>query len=376
MRLLDRYLLRELLIPLFYCLCGFVMLSVLFDLFAQLNHFQGSKLHARDIVQYYLVGLPGMLALVLPVVLLLALLYALGNHGRHHELTAIRAAGISVWRLCLPYFAVGFLAAGCLFALNELLVPDAAEAQEEILVSRLPRPRGAPGPHQIRSSGFVNASEGRKWEWGEYNLDTGGMIKPNVHWTQPNGSILWISAERAVRTNGVWTFFDVREYIEQDETNAFPTPLLQTNALAFPQFTETPEAIKSELKLASRVSLPGKKLSNTDIPITEILTYLRFHPNPSESDARLLYTKLHERLAAPWACVVAVLIGIPFAAGSGRRNVFVGVASSLSLCVAYLLLQRLGSALSLAGFAPPWLGAWLPNMSFATLGLWLMARLR
>ena len=67
MRLLDRYLLRELLIPLGYCLGGFVLLIVFFDLFAQLNHFQSVKLRIADIAEYYLVSLPSTLALVLPI---------------------------------------------------------------------------------------------------------------------------------------------------------------------------------------------------------------------------------------------------------------------------------------------------------------------
>ena len=71
---------------------------------------------------------PEFLVVVLPIALLLALLYTLTNHARHHEITAIRAAGVSLWRLCLPYLAVGFAASLALFALNELCVPDSAEA--------------------------------------------------------------------------------------------------------------------------------------------------------------------------------------------------------------------------------------------------------
>ena len=108
MRLLDRYLLRELLIPLGYCLCGFLLFWISSDLFVKLGEFQKKGLVARDIAEYYLVVLPEFLVLVLPIALLLALLYALTNHARHQEITAIRAAGVSLWRLSLPYLGVGF----------------------------------------------------------------------------------------------------------------------------------------------------------------------------------------------------------------------------------------------------------------------------
>ena len=132
MRLLDRYLLRELLVPLGYCLCGFLLLWLSSDLIANLHDLQEKKLLVGDIFAYYLVRAPSILALILPLDLLLALLYTLTNHARHHEITAIRAAGVSLWRLSLPYFAVGFVASLCLFALNEYLVPDSNEAAEQV----------------------------------------------------------------------------------------------------------------------------------------------------------------------------------------------------------------------------------------------------
>ena len=98
MRLLDRYLLRELLVPFGYCLGGFFVFWVSFDLINELGEFQNRRLRTPEIAQYYLVKAPEMIVFVLPVALLLALLYTLTNHARHHELTAMRAAGVSLWR--------------------------------------------------------------------------------------------------------------------------------------------------------------------------------------------------------------------------------------------------------------------------------------
>ena len=107
MRLLDRYLLRELLVPLAYCVSGFLLLWIVADLVTELSSFQRYKVGAGGIAKYYLMKAPENLVLVLPMALLLAMLYALSNHARHQEITAIRGAGVSLWRLCLPYFGVG-----------------------------------------------------------------------------------------------------------------------------------------------------------------------------------------------------------------------------------------------------------------------------
>jgi len=69
---------------------------------------------------------------VLPIALLLAALYTLTHHARHNEITAMRAAGVSLWRLCVPYLVVGFIASIILFALNEFCVPYSSGWAERI----------------------------------------------------------------------------------------------------------------------------------------------------------------------------------------------------------------------------------------------------
>src|SRR5215216_3666557 len=116
MRLLDRFLLRELIIPLAYCLGLFLLFWISFQLIGEdLARFQRAHLWASDVVEYYWVSLPEILVMVLPIALLLALLYTLTNHARHHEITAMRAAGLSLWRLSLPYLGVGLIATVTLF---------------------------------------------------------------------------------------------------------------------------------------------------------------------------------------------------------------------------------------------------------------------
>ena len=86
-----------------------------------------------DAAAYCAASLPEFFVLVLPILLLLALLYALTHHARHNEITALRAAGVGLWRLCAPYFAVGWLATGVYFALNEIAVPRCDRWAEQIL---------------------------------------------------------------------------------------------------------------------------------------------------------------------------------------------------------------------------------------------------
>lgn len=373
MRLLDRYLFRELLVPFAYCLGGFLIFWISSDLFKQLGDFQEHKLHAGDIAEYYLVIAPEFLALVLPVAFLLALLYALTQHTRYNEITAIRAAGVSLWRLAAPYFVVGFVASVSLLAINELWAPDSQERAKFILNQRT---SGATKyePHLIHNLGFVNTRDSRGWMIGVFNARTAEMTNAQVRWTQPDGSRRLIMAARANWVDGLWVFHDVKEYTDSGGEGGELVPGLQTNTLPMLQFTETPEEIRSEIKISQSSKLENRHRSG--LPIVEILRYRSLHPQLRDTDRYWLDTKLHSRLAGPWTCLVVVFIALPFGAASGRRNVFVGVAGSILICFAFFVLRDMALAAGAAGKMPGWLAGWLPNLFFTATGIVLTSRVR
>ena len=373
MRLLDRYLFRELLTPLVFCLGGFLIFWISFDLFTELDEMQERKLHLLDVLAYSVALTPEFLVTILPVVLLLALLYTLTNHARHNELTAMRAAGVSLWRLCVPYLIVGLAASGVLFALNEWCVPRSADWAERILNRYVQKPGDAGKQTESRNFGFTNMRDHRTWLIGEYRAKFAEMLNPQVNWTSSEGLSCQLNAARAIYTNGAWTFFDV-SVKEITQVNAQLVSSRQTNLLAMPEFTENPAEIQSEIKISTYENL--HRTRKADIPLVDIWGYLRLHPSLPRADSGWLFTKLHGRLAAPWTCLVVVLIAIPFGAASGRRNLFVGVAGSIFICFAYFIIQQVSLALGSAGHLPAWLAAWLPNMFFGAMGLVLTARVR
>ena len=374
MRLIDRYLLRELLVPLFFCLLVFLVLWISFDLIGLLDLFQKKLLQPLDVAEYYLIKLPEVLVQIIPIALLLALLYALTNHTRHNELTAMRAAGVTLWRLCVPYLAVGLALTAVLFSLNELAVPDATEARELIMDRyQANQPKAAERLWQ-KNLAFENHHAGRSWQIEAYHLKTHEMIKPTIDWKLPDGSRRQIHADGAIRVGHVWMFSSVQELVYPPSPDGLPSSS-RTNLTHFPELTESPRLIASEMKIRKAIG-SIKDINRTQLSVLEILSYLELHPQLEQKKLNWLMTKLHSRLALPWTCVVVVLIAIPFGAPAGRRNVFVGVAASVFICFVYFITRELSLALGTGGFVLPWLAAWAPNILFATTGILLTNRVR
>jgi lipopolysaccharide export system permease protein len=364
MRLLDRYLLRELLVPLGYCLGGFLIFWISFDLFSNLSKFQEAKLTVPETIRFYGLRMPDLLVLVLPVALLLALLYAITNHARHHELIAIRAAGVNLWRLSAAYLGVGLAFAGILFWLNERWVPNANEATEQILNSHQTGNTNLLTYPWKSNVHFRNARDERIWNIAAYNLETGEMRDIHLESKGTNGASDLLIAKRAVRTNEVWTFFDVHTFHYTTGSGLDPEQL-RTNELSRPDLSDSPSDIRVAIKFSKLNAIEASK--RPQLALSEI-QYLRAHLPLSQRDRFLLETQYQARLAMPWTCLVVVLIAIPFGAASGRRNVFVGVASSIFICFAFFILSRFGLALGTGGYVPSWIAAWGPNLFFGAVG--------
>jgi len=367
MRLLDRYLLRELITPLAFCFAGIQSCIIFITIFGDASKIEEAKLHFGESIAYAAAASMGYLAIVIPVALLLALLMALTQHARYNELTAMRAAGISLWRICAPYFLVGTAASAMVFALNESVVPRSLDWAEHVLKRN--GESASDAKNEILHFGFINAPEHRTWIiHGYYSPGTPVMPDPEVDWMLPDGSGFILHASRAVYTNGIWVFYDAREYAQ---TNGILQ--LETNVLAMPQFDETLKEIRNDYRITSYLNLTTQ---NPNLPLKDIVQYLEWNPHLLPQDRSRLLTELNERIATPFTCLVVALIAIPFGAAPGRRNLFFGVAGSIFICFTYFVLQRVGQAFGSNGEWPAWLAAWLPNIFFCALGLVLTARIR
>jgi len=399
MRLLDAYLLRELLVPLFYCLVGFQVFWTAFDLYSHLDEYRELNLGVADVAHLYILKMPELLGTVLPVALLLALLYTLTNLSRHNEIVAMRTAGLSLVRISRPFLLVGVLMSVLLFLVTEYFGPRAAERMAEIQTRQAASEEESP---------WVDRVIVRKDHQG--NIQTLGPLSFNRKTQElrdvvaelnstardrdlylPDTNRVVNSAENVSRgewTPRGWLFHNVNHFKYQRGSSLWPNPeqsvfhemILVTNLNISPTeiLTEV-ERKRIQVRLSSHDA--GKRLLFT---VRELLEFTNGQkaPSPGTKEYSMVHTQLHGRLAQPLTCVVVVLIALPFGAFLGRRSAFVGVAASVVMCFAYFMLFRLGMAMGMGGALAamgiwgPLVAAWLPNFSFATIGLGLSWKMR
>jgi lipopolysaccharide export system permease protein len=132
MRILDRYAVRQLLPVWIWCLIVFVFLSCLIDLFEHLDEILRYHIPPETVLQYYLNFIPLVCVRASPLALLLSGAFVASRLSRYQELLAMNASGTSLLRASVPFLFAGWVVSLCVFAVNELVVPQTSTVYERL----------------------------------------------------------------------------------------------------------------------------------------------------------------------------------------------------------------------------------------------------
>jgi lipopolysaccharide export system permease protein len=365
MKLVTRYLLGHLRRPWIYIMAGFAIIVVLVDLFDNFVDFMEAGTPLRQVLLYYGVLLPTYLPYLLPVSLLLALLYALWQLGKNAELIAMRASGLSLTQLIGPYLMTGLAAAFFLLGVNELFNPWATHWTRQFKNQQ--GTARADRRHLAVNLAYKNVKGRRIWRIDSFDPRPAAAYEMrgiNLTQQRPDGSDEFrMDAVRGRWIDGHWWFesTETRYY----DTNNNPTgPVESSPSLEMTMLAELPKDFINEIKDTNERSA------------LDILRFIDTHQGISKETRNRLLVDFHYRLAAPWLCVIVVLVGVPLGTHSGRRGMGLGILFALLAFFGYYILMGLGLAFGKRQLLSPVLAGWLPVLAFFLLGLGLLRRIR
>jgi len=358
MRILSRYILKEYLVPLGYCLTGFISIYVLFELFGSFSRIIASDAGALAIARYFCGYLGPYFHYLAPAALMLAALYTMWSFCRHSELVAMRANGISFAAIAAPMFAVALAMTGFVYWVNDVYVPKSAQWAVRFKNARFSLEKMGEQDDII----FRNADAGRTWTVDGFGDRDGYVLQGvKVAVDRPHGGarLKTVTAERAEYLDGVWYFTKpkVQHYDSTGSEVATPTPALDRLPFRpFEEFTEKP----LDFILQNR---PWQYNS-----VGDMFHFIKTRKDIAGEQRQQYIYDAYSRLMAPWACVLIVLIAIPAGVASGRQSVFKGIMSALGMFFAFYGLVIGGMVLANLGWLWPIPAAVLPYVIFAALG--------
>lgn len=362
-------MLREWLTILSLVLCamlGLLLVQVLYDDFRSLRDV-GAR--GVDLMMYVLVTIPSYLALVLPLALLVSLMFVLGKLHRANELTALRAAGVSFFRMTAPVWVIGVLACGASWWLNTRVVPwsvkESAQLRDNL---QFRKESGSQTPDRVGavySVGFNNPQAGRMWFFNRYSQYTkrGYGVTVSLLDDERREVTRIVATEAWLDPDRGWTFRNGRELSFRVDTGEMQgsMPFGEKHE---PDFREDPRLMLLIDRKPNDLSLPQ---------LRSLIDYFAVAGNPKGTRYAVRYFSLIADTIAP---LIVIAIAIPFAVTGVRVNPAVGVSKSIGLFFIYYILATVASALATKQIIEPQMAAWIPNVGMTALAVWFFARLR
>ncbi|UWZ83231.1 LPS export ABC transporter permease LptF [Occallatibacter riparius] len=363
-RILDAYVMREFLTMFLMVLCGFVMLMLVFTFFELVGDIIRNHI-ALTTVGLYLVNLtPSMLYTIAPLAVLIAVLVTFGVLNRNSEIVAMKATGISLYRLVIPILVIAGTLAISLFAFDEFYLPQANRRQEQLRSTIKGRPpQTFLHPEQKWIFGQPRAGErGRIFYYQFFDHDAAEFANLSIFEFDPMTFALSrrIFAGRVYwdRSAGSWVF-----------QNGWVREFQGANQKDFREFKDTTFGeIHEEPGYFSKESLQSQEMN-----FGQLDRYIR-DLRQSGFDTMRLRVALWHKLAYPLVAVVMAMLAIPFALSMGRRGSLTGIAVAIGVALTYWMVMGLFEAMGNVNYLPAPLAAWSSDVLFGLTGGYLLLK--
>ena len=353
MRIIDRYVIREVLLPFVIALLVFTFILIVPSMMQYAEAFIAKGVPTSIVLRAMATLLPSSLALSIPSALLIALLIAFGRLSADREFVAMQACGISVARLLWP---VGFISilgwAATSYVMLDAL-PDANQAFREITYKVL-----------------AQRAEGE--------------VKPRVFFEEFPDLVLYV---RDIPLAGGWNdvfmadntpgrpqaVYLVRHgRVRLDAVNRKVEMVLEEGTRHVTNADGTYQVVKFDRQVISvspERAFPrgGPQKGDPEMTIAELRQRAAELEHEGQSSHNQIMA-IHRKFAIPVACLVFGVIGLALGATNRRDGKLGSFVFGLGVIFAYYIPLTLGPALAKGHLIPPWLAVWAPNIILSGVG--------
>ena len=390
----------------------FVILFILGDVYNTIEDFFEAGASFKDIASYLMPKLPGNIRFILPISMLLGCMWCMATFGKNLEITAMRASGVSLFRCGVPIFAAGLFVTALNIYFNEFLVPKTENMAEHLYtvaaerrskVQHLLAYRSQDGKRHWLFKTFVRGAEQNNvtlrtfWDRELINQFIGTPENPvfrekiiRVLPSRASG-ILALDKERQKEAvfkalngrkidifarkvdfnpdSGAWIFMD-GFFVSFDRKDEHDTSASRGTSAVHQEEKYHRVTLSAKLIPEHPEDITNAVKEKDDLSTAVILDLVRRNPNMPERVKKIYMTLFFYRISFPWACLIAVFLGIPLATRNERTGSLMAVISAVVVIVVYIVIAQVFMIFGKAGIVPPVIAGTLPTLCFIVYGLW------
>lgn len=363
---LDFYVFREYMIPFSVLIFAFTLLFMIGDVFTDIDKFLDHENGLPLAVKFFVYKIPGNIRFVLPITVLLSCMYTLANFGRHREITAMRASGISLFRCAFPIYIVAFIVMLFNFWFNEELVPDCTRTTAQILRQLNDEDASLTSGEGLLVQ-YPTWDNRRNWMFGQFNLN-GSQYDVRLKFFEEYTDEIGAKSNRLVRKLDAkkvdyipdrgWLFYHC-------QINDFDI----ATRLMIPRGTEEEYLVPSETAPETPDMVVKAVSDPALLSIRQIYEFLQ--ENPRLTKKHIYQSHFYQHIAFPWACFLCSFLSLPLAAKNERSGIFTAILSAVAVIVVYQVTSEIFLLMGKNAVIPPIVAGMFPTVAFAIYGLFL-----
>ncbi|MCL2184988.1 MAG: LptF/LptG family permease [Treponema sp.] len=348
--ILDKYLLRQFFPIFLIALSMFVFLLILIDLFSNLVRYLNNEVPINIILQIAVYFIPKCISYAMPISLLFAAAYTLGDLYAKNELTTVFSSGMPFWRFSISLIIVGLFASVLSFFHDDFLVIPTLKIKNELS-------RKALNQHVTESNSdiVIRAKNGTIIYAVDY-FDYERLILNTVNIIEMDSTGKFISKISAPSAEWKTNFWDFRNAVIYKYDN----DIIRMAALDYTEYyNEHPDTFRRSAVIVEELSAKDAGLLVRDLRSAG-LPYSHVQAN------------YYHRFSFAAASVIVMILSISMG-GRFRKNILLmSLFTSLSVAVVYYIAEMLSMTLAGLNYIHPIVGAWFPVLIFIILGLLLL----
>jgi LPS export ABC transporter permease LptG/LPS export ABC transporter permease LptF len=363
--LLDEYVLRSYATNFLLSLAAFAILILVFAFFELIGDIVRNRTPLITVGAYLLNLIPSVISTVTPFCSLLAVLVTFGSLNRTSELTAMKATGISLYRVVAPILVLAALLTAALFAFDESYLPEANRRQEQLRAEIKGKPTQTflrPGQQWISGQLGRPGDPTRIFYYQFFDRDRDVFANLSIFEFDPQTFTL----QRRIFAQSVTWDPTVSSWIFENGWQRTFTPDHATytpfTVSTFPEIREQPAYFTKEERLSDEMSF------------AELSAYIDHLRQSGLFDTIRLNVQLQRKIAEPVITLVMAILAVPFAVSMGRRGGLAGIATAVGVAIVYWVVALVFSSMGNVATLPPLLAAWSPDLLFGIAGAYLLLR--
>ncbi len=357
--LIDRYILKQFVFTLLFSLMSLIVIFVIVHLLENLDDFLDNNASIIVISEYYIYLIPGILKLITPVAMLLGTLFSIGKLSNQNEITAMKSGGSSLYKLMLPIiiFSV-FISFGQLY-FNGWVVPEANKQKIEIEQKFLNKSKRGSTIYNL----YFRDTPLRILTMQYYNSTTktgsraavelyGNEIRPRLKSRIEGETIKWDSA------SSKWILIKGIQRIYHGKS---------VSSMCF-------DSLATDIELSHDQIIQLKKQPE-EMNFDELGEYISLMGRGGK-DVRRQMADYYGQYAFPFANIIVVLFGVPFASVRKKGGIALQIGSAMIISFFYLIFTKVGQTIGYSYDFDPVISGWFANIVFLFIGLIVIFRTR